>query len=88
MSDTSGHVLYVCCGLCDGRAGCQFCDGGLSACTRCGAFEGAWPDDCPGQKMTAEQNESVYAGRLNYRDGEWRDECCRVMRPIHDLGTP
>lgn len=80
----NGHVYYVCGGRCDGRPGCQFCDGGLSACTRCGAFEGAWPDDCPGVSMTPEQNDAVYAGQLNYRAGEWRDgECCQVMRPIH-----
>lgn len=63
---------------------CMFCDGGLSGCEVCGAFEGAWPDDCPGKRMTAYQGEQVYAGLLNYRTGAWRSECCRVMRPVHD----
>lgn len=63
---------------------CMFCAGGLSACTVCGAFEGAWPDQCPGAPMTSQQSDAVYAGTLNYRDGAWHDgECCRVMRPAH-----
>gem|GEM_PF-6686452 len=66
---------------------CMFCDGGLSACTVCGAFEGAWPDDCPIALMTPEQSDEVYAGRLNYRDGAWRSECCQVMRPVHDVDS-
>ena len=43
------------------------------------------PDDCPGVLMTPEQSDAVYAGRLNYRDGMWRPECCAIMRPIYDL---
>lgn len=65
---------------------CMFCDGGLSACTRCGAFEGAWPDDCPGEPMDQELVDRVYHGEVNYRDGEWREgECCEIMRPRYDL---
>lgn len=79
----SGHVEYVCTQEHnDGGVGCQFCEGGLFACTTCGAFEGATPDHCPGEKMTPEQRDAVYAGDLNYRDGQWREgECCQVMRP-------
>lgn len=76
-----GHVLYVCPNNCEG---CMFCDGGLSTCTRCGAFEGCWPDHCPGERMTEEQSDAVYAGELNYRDLGWQlGECCQVMRPTH-----
>lgn len=79
-----GHVYYVCLGEHD-RPTCMFCDGGLSACTRCKAFEGAWPDECPGERMTKEQSDAVYAGTLNFRAGAWREgECCAVMRPVHD----
>jgi len=88
-TDPSGHVFvvhergyhdsdYTC-------SPCMFCEGGLSACSVCGAFEGAWPDECPGEQMTAEQVDAVYAGRLNFRDGAWHpDECCQVMRPVRD----
>lgn len=81
-----GHVDYVCHGDHEnGGVTCMFCAGGLSACTRCGAFEGAWPDECPGEKMTELQFNAVYAGTLNFRAGEWRDsECCQVMLPVRD----
>lgn len=80
------HVDYVCTVQHEnGGWTCQFCAGGLFACSVCGAFEGATPDECPGVKMTEMQTDQVYAGVLNYRAGEWRrNECCRVMRPIHD----
>lgn len=81
-----GHLDYVC--LVehqDGGVSCMFCAGGLSACSRCHAFEGAWPDECPGEWMTPEQVDAVYGGRLNFRAGAWHEgECCAVMRPIHD----
>jgi hypothetical protein len=64
---------------------CMFCDGNLSACSVCGAFEGAWPDECPSERITSEQSNAVYLGQLNFRAGAWRpDECCQVMRPVRD----
>jgi hypothetical protein len=82
---TSGHVEHAC----DGNHGeyqqtCMFCDGGLFACDVCNAFEGATPDQCPGRRMTADESDAVYAGQLNYRDGQWHEECCAVMRPALD----
>lgn len=87
--DPSGHVLVVHeRGYHDdnewGRP-CIFCDGGLSACSVCRAFEGAWPDECPSKPMTTEQSNAVYAGYLNFRAGAWQDgECCQVMLPVRD----
>lgn len=85
---SDGHVLVV--HGPDHHAGdsghCMFCDGGLGACSVCGAFEGAWPDECPDAIMTREQFDAVYAGTLNFRDGQWREgECCQVMRHTHDV---
>lgn len=70
--EQSGHVAYVC----DkdhenGGWTCQFCAGGLFACTRCDSFEGATTTHCPGARMTAEEHDAVYAGELDYRAGEW-----------------
>lgn len=66
--EESGHVAYVCDrNHDDGGWTCQFCAGGLFACDRCGSFEGATTTRCPGRKMTAEQHDAVYAGRLDYR---------------------
>lgn len=82
-----GHILVVHEQPCEtqelGRQ-CMFCDGGLSGCRTCGAAEGAWPDECPGERMSADQVDAVHAGNLNYRDGAWRTgECCQVMMPMH-----
>jgi hypothetical protein len=63
----------------------MFCEGGLFACAVCASFEGATTDDCPGRRMTAEESDAVYAGELNFRAGEWRQECCQIRRPVYDI---
>ncbi len=67
------HVAYVCPGNCFDRV-CQFCDGGLFACSVCGAFEGATTTDCLGEKVDGDTWDRVYDGDLDFRDGEWVDE--------------
>lgn len=62
----SEHVHYDC--KCNAPY-CQFCDGGLFACTVCGGFEGTLTTYCPGEKVDDERLNEVYAGRLDYRDG-------------------
>lgn len=69
-SDDTGHVDLVC--TCY-RTGCMFCDGGLWACTICCGLEGSMPSTCPGQRMTHEQTRAVYAGTLDYRNGQWTE---------------
>lgn len=64
--------------------GCMFCTGGLTYCETCGAFEGSWPDECPGKHMSADFADLVYKGIINFRDGNWYGECCQAMRHIHD----
>lgn len=64
----TGHVPYEC--HCD-RTHCMFCDGGLFACDVCGSFEGATTTFCPGRAMTKDEADAVYAGDLDYRDGQW-----------------
>jgi hypothetical protein len=72
---TAAHVAIVCTDR--ECAGCMFCDGGLFGCSRCGSFEGATTTDCPGEAMTGEQSDAVYAGDLDYRDGAWVESCSR-----------
>lgn len=67
-ANETGHVDVEC--DCH-RTGCNFCDGGLWACDVCNGLEGSMPSKCPGQKMTAEQRDAVYRGRLDYRDNGW-----------------
>lgn len=54
---------------------CMFCDGGLFACRVCDSIEGATTTHCPGESMTADQVDAVYAGLLDFRDGEWIEQC-------------
>lgn len=65
-----GHVLYMCGGKCEGRH-CMFCDGGLTACSVCGAFEGAWTTDCPKIKVSGDLWDLVYEGKRDYVAGQW-----------------
>jgi hypothetical protein len=71
--EESGHIAFECDPRShdDGGWTCQFCAGGLFACTRCDSFEGAITTHCPGVRMTADQHDAVYAGTLDYRAGEW-----------------
>lgn len=75
-----GHIAVVCKGEHD-RPGCQFCDGGLFACSVCGSAEGATTTHCPGGRMAADQIDAVYAGTLDYRDGAWREGECSKHTP-------
>ena len=67
------HIAYKCPPGCD-KPYCQFCKGGLFACIVCGSAEGATTTDCPNSRMTPRQQDEVYAGRLNFRNGQWRLE--------------
>jgi hypothetical protein len=51
--------------------GCHLCRGGLGVCTVCHGIEGSLATDCPGERMTFEQDQAVYAGTLDFtrRDG-------------------
>lgn len=44
---------------------------GLKHCKICGGAEGSLPTDCPGVKMTPEQDDAVYQGLLDYTGGAW-----------------
>ncbi len=44
---------------------------GLAHCMVCNGGEGSLPSDCPGYRMPAETEEAVYAGILDYQNGQW-----------------
>ena len=46
-------------------------DDELLHCKRCGGAEGSLPTECPGEKMTEEQEQQVYDGDTDYRNGIW-----------------
>lgn len=82
MSTKTGteHTDYVCPGHDSDphyRGYCQFCEGGLGACSVCGSFEGATTTHCPGYPMSEQTRDWVYDGVVDYRWGEWIDRPSR-----------
>jgi hypothetical protein len=65
--------------------------GELEYCKVCMGFEGSMPTDCPGDKMTAEQSDQIYAGNLDFRKDEgWVNKLSPmghsiVQRKIFDM---
>lgn len=58
---------------CEDKCGaCNLCC--LSVCSRCGLYEGALTTHCPGENVSMDKSELIYAGKLNYRGGEWVEE--------------
>lgn len=71
LDERSAHKLHVCDDEhYDGRM-CQFCDGGLSACTVCGGFEGSLTTMCPGMPLTVDQLDAVYAKLIDFNNFQW-----------------
>jgi len=50
------------------------CDGGLTICKVCKSYEGGLTTDCPGEVVSYEKSGEVYAGKIDFRDGQWVEE--------------
>ena len=44
---------------------------GLTHCKTCGGAEGSLATECPGYRMTESEEDSVYAGKIDFLDGRW-----------------
>ena len=62
------HIWFEC--KCN-RAGCQFCDGGLAACTVCKCIEGSLATECPGYNCYNSHGQLIYDGEIDFRGGDW-----------------
>ena len=58
--------------------GCNYCN--LFVCANCGAFEGGLPTECPGYFIGADKADEVYAGKVDFIDGEWKPQKVRWMQ--------
>lgn len=70
----SNHTYYECPPdrECDDRYGCQYCSGGLLFCVICGGAEGSLTSECPGARMSDEEEDAVYKTRtLDFKNGKW-----------------
>jgi hypothetical protein len=60
---------------CPNPGTCPICDGGWQVCKVCGGGEGALPTDCPGERMTDLQMDSVMDNQTDFsvQRGGWYD---------------
>lgn len=61
---------------CDNQ-GCPICDGGLSVCKVCGCMEGSLPSECPGTRVSVGDDDLIYKGELDFRDGKWQNSASK-----------
>lgn len=65
------HTWHTCeCG----EGTCNWCGGGLGWCTVCNCAEGTLPSHCPGASVPTEQQDEIYAGQRDFKDGLWLNQ--------------
>ncbi len=70
----NGHIQATCDGKCSEPYGCTLCN--LFYCTVCRGAEGSLPSECPGKPISEENQQLIYQGTLDFRDGSW------INRPL------
>ena len=50
---------------------CPICEGGLAVCEICGCGEGELPTECPGFKCSSLLRDSIYRGKIDFKNGTW-----------------
>jgi len=50
---------------------CVFCSGALYLCVRCNGAEGTLPKECPGERISSEDQDAIMAGDLDFVRGRW-----------------
>lgn len=46
-------------------------DGGLAVCKVCGCYEGSLATNCPGAAVSADQQDRIYNGEVDFVEGQW-----------------
>lgn len=49
----------------------QVTEGGLAICKVCNCSEGTLTTDCCGEKVPMKKQDEIYAGKIDYINGEW-----------------
>lgn len=62
---------------------CMICEGGLAVCEICGGLEGALPTDCPETRMTKDQIDQTYEGKLDFQNGKWIKNQASIYSPAY-----
>jgi len=74
-----GHIPLKCGPQKDGHpahsnsgAHCPFCEEEILACATCGGAEGSLPKQCPGVKISEDDQQLIYKGVLDFtRERRW-----------------
>ena len=73
------HQLYKCVQPCQ-VTHCNICDGGLALCTVCNGAEASLTTECPGRKISDEEQDQIVKGNLDYNE-DWinkeNNDTCR-----------
>lgn len=59
------------------KTSCFVCE--LTVCVVCGAYEGGLASECPGVKLTTQQTEDIYVGKIDFIGGKWVTPGCSPM---------
>lgn len=66
------HVEWKCT---KGWAECDKCNydthSELFVCAVCGGFEGILPTECPGRRLTEEEENGIYKKNWDFKNNEW-----------------
>lgn len=62
------HIKKEYC-TCEGAGTCTGCC--LFMCEVCNGAEGSLTTECCGRKLSIEEDESIYSGKLDFVNGEW-----------------
>lgn len=46
-------------------------DGGLAVCKVCHCFEGSLTTECSGAPVSGDNQDAIYAGKLDFVGGQW-----------------
>jgi hypothetical protein len=66
---------------------CEICEGGLSICSICGLIEGSLTTECPGYRCWTEKGDDIYAGKIDFRNGQWVKECSPYSPAFYAQGN-
>ena len=62
---------------------CVVCVGDLAVCRVCGLYEGSLTTECPGVQCYSEKSSDVYAGKIDFRNGQWVEGVTKHMQHIY-----
>lgn len=47
--------------------------GGLAVCKVCHCFEGSLATECPSEPVSGDNQDAIYAGKLDFVGGQWSE---------------